>query len=130
MGFVLGLLMLLGIGPYDNLVKTFKHEDVKHMKTFVDGPIIVRAEGKTIIMDKKAILEYFDLVFKNCVVTNVKLTRPLKAHPHFIYMDEAKYRKKRLVMLRMDLTDLNDGYTLSNTMFIDIYKRKIVEISM
>jgi len=130
MGFVLGLLMLLGIGPHSDIVKTFKKEDIRHMKRFVDGPIIVRAEGQTLVMDKKSFLEYLELVFKNSVVTNVKMSRPLKAHPHFLYVDQETYRRNRLFMVKMDITDLNDGYTLTNTIFFDIYKKKIVEILM
>jgi len=128
MGVILGILMFLNIGPHSDIVKTFKKEDVKHMSQFVDGPILIRAEGKTIVMDKKSFLGYLELVFKNSVVSNVKMSRPLKSKLHFLYVDQNKYRKNRLFMVEMYLTDLNDSHTLSNTIFFDIYKRKIVEV--
>ena len=111
--FILSIMLALNIGAVGDLEQAFKKEDTKYLEKFVSGPIIVHSFGGAMMMDKESVCEYFDLVFRDMNIVDVKIERP--------------YREKKSFYL-VTLYTNNNGLFVTNKLIFDIYKKKIVQI--
>lgn len=110
--FILSIMLALNIGAAGNLEQTFKKEDIKYLKRFVEGPVIVHSFGKSTLMDRDDLCDYFGLVFRDMDVNDVKISKPFKN------------KKVYLITLYTN----NNGYMVTNKIVFDIYKKKIVQV--
>ena len=110
--FILSIMIAFNIGSVSNLDQAFKKGDTKYLKRFVEGPIVVHSFGKSILMDRDDVCEYFEMVFKDMNIYDVEITRPI--------------RGKRAYLVTLFTN--NNGYMVTNKIVFDIYKKKIVQI--
>ena len=103
--FILSIMLALNIGAAGNLEQTFKKEDIKYLKRFVEGPVIVHSFGKSTLMDRDDLCDYFGLVFRDMDVNDVKISKPFKN------------KKVYLITLYTN----NNGYMVTNKIVFDIY---------
>lgn len=109
---ILSIMLTLNIGSVSNLEQAFKKEDTKYLKRFIEGPIVVHSFGKSLLMNRDDVCEYFDMVFKDINIYDVEVSKPL--------------REKNAYLITIFTN--NNGYMVTNKIVFDIYKKKIVQV--
>ena len=110
---ILSLMIFFNVGAPSALVNTFKHENIVYMDKFVDGPIVVHSFGNAILMNKEQLCDYFEMVFKDMDVVHTDLEKRVKGKVNTYCL---------IVYTR------SGAYYVTNKLYFDIYKKKIVQV--
>lgn len=110
---IVSLMIFFNMGAPSALVNTFKHENIIYMDKFVDGPIVVHSFGNAILMSKDQLCDYFELVFKDMDI---------------VHAEAEKRVKGKVDVYCLTIYTRNGAYFVTNKLYFDIYKKKIVQV--